>query len=266
MILTAIEEFLTGSVVHTADRVMTTVLFTDIVDSTAAQQRSETRRGARCARASRPTRGGSSEQFGGRVVQFTGDGVMAAFPAASQALRAARALAEDARGLGVAIRAGVHAGEAYTVEDQLFGTCVTVAARVAAQAGRASCSPPRRCRISSRARASRSATRGRPSSRDSGRAACSRCGSQRDGTDTSDSRTAAPSDTREPLAVALARRDPRKTPADRALLRGGAGNTNRGRRPASCSRAAGRSARRPGRAMRGRRSPSQSGSRGRTTS
>jgi class 3 adenylate cyclase len=69
------------------------------------------------------------------VVQFTGDGVMAAFPAASQALRAARALGEDARGLGIVIRAGVHAGEAYTVEDQLFGTCVTVAARVAAQAG-----------------------------------------------------------------------------------------------------------------------------------
>jgi class 3 adenylate cyclase len=60
---------------------------------------------------------------------------MASFSSASQALRAGRALRDDARGLGVAIRSGVHAGEAYTVEDQLFGTRVTVAARVAAQAG-----------------------------------------------------------------------------------------------------------------------------------
>jgi pimeloyl-ACP methyl ester carboxylesterase len=132
--LAALEEFLTGSVVHSADRVMTTVLFTDIVDSTVAQQRM----GDEAWRALRKSFEANSRrlvtQFGGRVVQFTGDGVMAAFPAASQALRAARALGEDARGLGVAIRAGVHAGEAYTVEDQLFGTCVTVAARVAAHA------------------------------------------------------------------------------------------------------------------------------------
>jgi pimeloyl-ACP methyl ester carboxylesterase len=135
VVLTAIEEFVTGGVQHTADRVMTTVLFTDIVESTAAQQRI----GDEAWRTLRKSFEANSrrlvEQFGGRVVQFTGDGVMAAFPAASQALRAARALVEDARGLGVAIRAGVHSGEAYTVEDQLFGTCVTVAARVAAKAG-----------------------------------------------------------------------------------------------------------------------------------
>jgi pimeloyl-ACP methyl ester carboxylesterase len=134
-VLTALEEFLTGGVVHTADRVMTTVLFTDVVDSTAAQQRA----GDEAWRTLRKSLEANSrrivEQFGGRVVQYTGDGVMAAFPAASQALRAARALADDARGLGVAIRAGVHSGEAYTVEDQLFGTCVTVAARIAARAG-----------------------------------------------------------------------------------------------------------------------------------
>jgi pimeloyl-ACP methyl ester carboxylesterase len=135
ILLTALEEFLTGAVVHTADRVMTTVLFTDIVDSTAAQQRvgDEAWRTLRKSFEANTRR--LVEQFAGRVVQFTGDGVMAAFPAASQALRAARALSDDARGLGVEIRAGVHAGEAYMVEDQLFGTCVTVAARVAAAAG-----------------------------------------------------------------------------------------------------------------------------------
>jgi pimeloyl-ACP methyl ester carboxylesterase len=133
--LTGIEEFLTGGVVHSADRIMTTVLFTDIVDSTATLRRV----GDEAWRALRRSFESSSrrlaEQFGGRIVQFTGDGAMAAFPAASQALRAARALADDARGLGLEIRAGVHAGEAYTVEEQLFGTCVNVAARVTAQAG-----------------------------------------------------------------------------------------------------------------------------------
>src|SRR5262249_10028894 len=133
-IVTAIEEFLTGAVSHTADRVMATVLFTDIVGSTAAQRS----RGDEAWRDLRKTFEANSQrivdQFGGRVVQFTGDGAMAAFPAASQALRAARLLAADARALGVEIRAGVHAGEAYAVEAQLFGTCVTVAARVSAQA------------------------------------------------------------------------------------------------------------------------------------
>ena len=60
---------------------------------------------------------------------------MAAFPAASQALGAGRASRSDARKIGVAIRAGVHTGEAHAAEDQLFGACVTLAARVGQQAG-----------------------------------------------------------------------------------------------------------------------------------
>jgi pimeloyl-ACP methyl ester carboxylesterase len=134
-VVTALEEFLTGSVSHTADRVMASVLFTDIVDSTAAQQRVGDEAWRDLRKSFEADTQHIVEQFGGRVVQFTGDGVMASFSAASQALRAGRALAADARGLGVQIRAGVHAGEAYTVEGQLFGTCVTVAARVAAHAG-----------------------------------------------------------------------------------------------------------------------------------
>jgi len=134
-VVAALEEFLTGAVRHSADRVMTTVLFTDIVDSTAGQQRIGDAAWRDLRKSFETNSQRIVEQFGGRVVQFTGDGVMASFPAASQALRAARALAADALGLGVAIRAGVHAGEAYTVEGQLFGTCVTVSARVASHAG-----------------------------------------------------------------------------------------------------------------------------------
>ncbi|MFQ5417813.1 MAG: adenylate/guanylate cyclase domain-containing protein [Myxococcota bacterium] len=133
--LAAIEEFVTGSVAHTAERVLASVLFTDIVGSSAHQRRL----GDEAWRALRGRFEGNArrivEQFGGRVVQFTGDGVMAAFPTASQALGAGKALGSDARDLGVAIRAGVHTGEAHEVEDQLFGACVTLAARVAEQAG-----------------------------------------------------------------------------------------------------------------------------------
>ncbi|MEE8312155.1 MAG: adenylate/guanylate cyclase domain-containing protein, partial [Candidatus Binatia bacterium] len=134
LILTAIEEQVTGRVQHTAERIVTTVLFTDIVSSTA-QQRDAGDAEWRNLHAQFET--GTQrrvEQFDGRVIQFTGDGVMAAFPSPTQALRAARALVDDAKALGLEIRAGVHSGEAYEVEKQLFGTCVNVAARVAAEA------------------------------------------------------------------------------------------------------------------------------------
>ena len=133
-VLAATEAFITGNVHHTADRKFVAVLFTDIVNSTAQQQE----RGDAAWRTLRQRfEEGSQrqvEQFGGRIVQFTGDGIMAAFPAPGDALHAAKALVDDAQGLGVAIRVGVHAGEAYEVDEQLFGTCVTVAARVSAEA------------------------------------------------------------------------------------------------------------------------------------
>jgi pimeloyl-ACP methyl ester carboxylesterase len=135
VVLAAIEEFVTGSVRHSAERRVASVLFTDIVDSTERQRAM----GDDAWRALRSVFEANTrrlvEQFGGQVVQFTGDGVMAAFATPSQALRGAKALVADARGLGVAIRAGVHTGEVHEVEDQLFGACVSVAARVAGRAG-----------------------------------------------------------------------------------------------------------------------------------
>ena len=71
---TAIEEFLTGNVVHTADRVMTTVLFTDIVDSTDTQQRMGDDAWRTVRKRFEENSKRLVEQFGGRVVQFTGDG------------------------------------------------------------------------------------------------------------------------------------------------------------------------------------------------
>jgi pimeloyl-ACP methyl ester carboxylesterase len=132
--LTAIEEFLTGTVRHTAERRFATVLFTDIVGSTAQQHDRGDRawRGLREAHEADARR--LAEQFGGRIVEVQGDGVLATFPTAGEAARAARAMVAAARDLGLHIRAGIHAGEVYEVGESLLGICVNVAARVVAQA------------------------------------------------------------------------------------------------------------------------------------
>jgi pimeloyl-ACP methyl ester carboxylesterase len=134
LLLSAVEQHVSGQVQHTAERVVTSVLFTDIIDSTAQQQAVGDAEWRRLRERFEGDSRRRVEQFGGRVVQFTGDGVMAAFQSPSEALRGARALVDAARAAGVEIRVGVHSGEAYEVDDQLFGTCVTIAARVAAEA------------------------------------------------------------------------------------------------------------------------------------
>ena len=134
--LAAIEKFLTGTVCHTADRVLVTVLFTDIVDSTAQQRAQGDRAWRSLLESYEAATRRLVEQFGGRVVKFQGDGVMAVFPTPGEGLRAGREMVVAARDLGIDMRAGVHAGEAYEVDGDLFGTCVNVAARVVEQAGR----------------------------------------------------------------------------------------------------------------------------------
>jgi pimeloyl-ACP methyl ester carboxylesterase len=132
---TCIEEFLTGRICHTAERRFASVLFTDIVDSTTQQRE----RGDRAWRAVLETHEATTrrlvQQFRGRIVEIEGDGIMAEFPAAGESLRAARAIASAARDQGIRVRAGLHAGEVYESGGRLFGICINIAARVAAQAG-----------------------------------------------------------------------------------------------------------------------------------
>ena len=111
------------------------MLFTDIVDSTAQQQKRgdaawKSVLGDHHAEAARLV-----GQFGGRVVEVLGDGVLAAFPVTGEALRAARALAEAARVQGLRIRVGLQAGEVYEVGERLLGICVNTASRVAGRGG-----------------------------------------------------------------------------------------------------------------------------------
>jgi pimeloyl-ACP methyl ester carboxylesterase len=134
-ILAAIEEFLTGRVENAAARRFATILFTDIVDSTEQQQRL----GDSAWKSLLGLHHGNAQrlvtQFGGRVVELLGDGVLSEFPVPGEALRAARALGEAARGQGLRLRAGLHAGEVYEVGERLIGICVNTASRVADRAG-----------------------------------------------------------------------------------------------------------------------------------
>jgi class 3 adenylate cyclase len=109
----AVEELLTGGIRHSAQRRFASLLFTDIVDSTAQQRRVGDRAWRDVLETHEATTRRLVEQFGGRVVEVEGDGLMAEFPAAGESLRAARAIASAAREQGIHIRAGLHAGEVY---------------------------------------------------------------------------------------------------------------------------------------------------------
>ncbi len=75
------------------------------------------------------------ERSGGCQVTTTGDGILATFEAAAQAVRCAIAIREIANRQGVAIRAGVHVGEVELAGDDVEGVAVHIGARVAALAG-----------------------------------------------------------------------------------------------------------------------------------
>jgi class 3 adenylate cyclase len=130
-----IEEFLTGA--RRADlshRVLATVLFTDIVDSTrrAVEMGDEPWR----ALLDQHDRLAQREitRFGGRFIKSTGDGVLATFDGPGRAIHAARALRDAAHSIGVRIRSGLHVGEIELRDDDVAGVAVHVAARVAAAA------------------------------------------------------------------------------------------------------------------------------------
>ncbi len=119
-IIAAIEAFLTGIRQGEVDRVLATVLFTDIVDATRTAVEIGDRRW---------------RELLGREIDTAGDGFLAAFDGPARAVRAAAAIVSDVKKLGVDIRAGVHTGECETMGEKLSGIAVHVGARVAALAG-----------------------------------------------------------------------------------------------------------------------------------
>jgi class 3 adenylate cyclase len=135
-ILGAIEEFLTGArPFPDADRVLATVLFTDIVDATRKAVELGDRRWRELLDAYHGLIREELTRFRGREIDTAGDGVLAAFDGPARAIRAGRAITEAVRRLGIEIRAGVHTGECEVLRDKLAGIAVHIGARVASLAG-----------------------------------------------------------------------------------------------------------------------------------
>jgi class 3 adenylate cyclase len=117
------------------DRVVATLLFTDIVGSTEIAVRLGDRAWRELlGRHNREVRD-QLDRFRGREIGTTGDGFLAVFDGAARAVRAAMGIRERARALGLDVRTGLHTGEVDVVGDDLRGAAVHEAARIAAAAG-----------------------------------------------------------------------------------------------------------------------------------
>jgi class 3 adenylate cyclase len=135
-LLDEIQEFLTG--VHhvpATDRVLATVLFTDIVDSTKRAAEMGDRRWRDLLEAHDAIVVEQVRRFRGRYVKSTGDGVLATFDGPARAIHCALAMTKAAGALGLEIRAGLHTGEIELVGEDIRGIAVHLGARVAAMAG-----------------------------------------------------------------------------------------------------------------------------------
>ena len=130
-----IEEFLTGTrQMAPSDRLLATVLFSDIVGST--EQATALGDKAWTARLEQHDRAVDRQlaRFGGHLVKRTGDGVLATFDGPARAVQCAVAMRDALRQLGIDVRVGVHTGEIERRGDDVAGIAVHLAQRVQAQA------------------------------------------------------------------------------------------------------------------------------------
>ena len=135
-LLDQIEEFVTGRPPTAAfDTILSTVLFTDIVDSTAKQAAMGDRAWKELVLAHHAVVRGSLERWRGVENDTAGDGFYATFDGAARAIHAAQEVTEHVRDLGIEVRAGVHTGECEVIEGKCGGLTVSIGARVAANAG-----------------------------------------------------------------------------------------------------------------------------------
>lgn len=117
------------------ERILATVLFTDIVDSTRQLAGLGDRTWRDILDAHDAIVHRQVEQFRGRVVKQTGDGVLAIFDGPARAIRGACALRDELRGQGIAVRTGLHTGEVELRAGDVGGIAVHIAARVMSKAG-----------------------------------------------------------------------------------------------------------------------------------
>lgn len=136
-VLAPVESFVKELGGHEAvlDRMLATVLFTDIVDSTAQSAAMGDHSWRELREAHDRTIRGQLARFRGREIKTMGDGFLATFDGPGRAVQAAAAMVEAVRPLGLEIRAGLHTGEIELDGDDVAGLAVAIGARVGAKAG-----------------------------------------------------------------------------------------------------------------------------------
>jgi class 3 adenylate cyclase len=138
-VLDAVEEFIVGHPRDAgssgADRVLATVLFTDIVGSTEQAVSLGDRRWRELLDRHDDLARRRIGENGGRLVKTTGDGVLATFDGPARAIRCATAMRDGSAPLGLSIRAGIHTGEVEVRHSDVGGVAVHIGARVSALAG-----------------------------------------------------------------------------------------------------------------------------------
>jgi class 3 adenylate cyclase len=134
-VLDEMQRFLTGALPsEPPDRALVTVLFTDIVDSTALAAAMGDAAWRSLLERHHDATSSLVSESGGRVVKLTGDGVLAVFSGPARAIRCARAIVDRLGQLEISIRAGIHTGECEVIGDDVGGLAVHVGARVSALA------------------------------------------------------------------------------------------------------------------------------------
>ena len=129
------EEFLTGHRhEHPPDRVLATVMFTDIVDSTRHAAELGDQRWRELLERHNEIAHAEIDSFQGQFIKDTGDGLLATFDGPTRAVLCATALAERMPQIGVDIRSGLHTGECVRRHEDIGGIAVHIAARIASQA------------------------------------------------------------------------------------------------------------------------------------
>jgi pimeloyl-ACP methyl ester carboxylesterase len=134
-VIDEVEEFLTGSrPVPEPDRMLATVLFTDIVGSTQRAAELGDRRWGDVLEQHHSVVRRELERFQGREIDTAGDGFFATFDGPARAVRAAVSIRDALHQVGVEVRAGVHTGEVQVIDDNIRGIAVHTGARIAGAA------------------------------------------------------------------------------------------------------------------------------------
>jgi len=130
----AMRTFGRGSAIH-EQQVLASILFTDVVDSTALAARLGATAWRELIAEHNQRAQRVIDRFQGRLVKTTGDGLLGQFDGSERAVRAGLGIGETVRDLDLLIRAGVHTGEVQSSSDDLRGLAVHLAARIMALAG-----------------------------------------------------------------------------------------------------------------------------------